>query len=91
MALFDDPFDGDTRLSKSGCSCGKHASQADHEAALEGEALYQRVVASGVMRALFPEDTSRRAFLKAVGAGTAAAAVSQFLPLGSMTETSTPT
>lgn len=86
MALLDDPFDGKARLSKSGCSCGRHASEAEHEAALEGEALYRRVVEGGVMRALFPEDASRRAFLKAVGVGTAAAAVSQFLPLGAMTE-----
>ena len=32
------------------------------------------------MRALFPEDAQRRAFLRSVGAATALAAVSQFFP-----------
>ncbi len=85
MAMFDDPFDGDTRLSK-GCSCGKHASEAEHKAAVEGDALFRRAVEGGVMRALFPHDASRRTFLKAVGTSTAAAAIAQFLPLASITE-----
>ena len=38
------------------------------------------------MRALFPEDTTRRAFLTAVGASTALAAVAQFLPIGAATD-----
>ena len=41
---------------------------------------------SAVMRALFPQDSSRRAFLRAVGASTALAAISQFFPLGMATE-----
>src|SRR6201999_3533333 len=50
------------------------------------EARYQGVVASAVMRAMFPRDAARRAFLKSVGAATAAAALSQFFPLGTATE-----
>ena len=38
------------------------------------------------MRALFPQDRSRRAFLRAVGASTAIAAISQFFPLGTAGE-----
>ena len=45
-----------------------------------------RVVQSAVVRALFPEDQSRRAFLRAVGASTALAAISQFFPLGTAME-----
>src|SRR5262249_1321348 len=50
------------------------------------EKRYEGVVASAVMRAVFPQDTTRRAFLKAVGASTALAALSQFFPLSSATE-----
>jgi nitrate/nitrite transport system substrate-binding protein len=38
------------------------------------------------MRAMFPKDAARREFLKAVGASTAMAAISQFFPLGTATE-----
>ena len=86
MAVFDDPFDPDVQFHGSGCSCGKHKSEADHAAAVSGDAQITRVVEQGVMRALFPDDNGRRAFLKAVGASTALAAVSQFFPLGIASE-----
>ncbi len=80
---FNDPFDAGHGLSSSGCGCGKHASQGEHDRALaSGDAQLERVVQSAVVRALFPEDHSRRAFLRAVGASTALAAISQFFPLG---------
>ena len=47
---------------------------------------YEGVVASAVMRAMFPKDVARRAFLKSVGASTALAAISQFFPLETATE-----
>ena len=43
-------------------------------------------MASAVMRAMFPKDAARRAFLKSVGASTALAALSQFFPLKTATE-----
>jgi nitrate/nitrite transport system substrate-binding protein len=58
-----------------GCSCGAHASEAEHEAG--------RLQAT-VMRALVPDPEKRRRFLSAVGAGTAAAAVSSFFPFGAL-------
>ncbi|WP_188607326.1 CmpA/NrtA family ABC transporter substrate-binding protein [Chelatococcus reniformis] len=85
MALFDNPFSAATRFFKTGCSCGRHASQAEHDS-LSAEAQAGRVVEGAVMRALFPDDMKRRAFLKAVGASTAAAAVAQFFPLGTASE-----
>src|SRR5262249_21021696 len=45
------------------------------------DARTTRIVESAVVRALFPEDQTRRAFLSAVGASTALAAISQFFPL----------
>src|SRR5258708_40252176 len=94
MSTFDDPFDAARALSRSPCVCGRHRSAAEHEQAAltlrcepvayqstSEDKRYEGVVASAVMRAVFPQDAARRAFLKSVGASTALAAVSQFLPL----------
>ncbi|MCJ2127671.1 CmpA/NrtA family ABC transporter substrate-binding protein [Methylobacterium sp. E-045] len=81
MALFDDPFNARLTLKRGGCSCGNHHDQAAHDAeAPSGDAAITRAVEGAVMRALFPEDAQRRAFLRSVGGATALAAVSQFLP-----------
>jgi nitrate/nitrite transport system substrate-binding protein len=89
---FDDPFNAERSLKAAGCSCGNHASQADHDREAvsfsdsSSDERLARVVRSAVVRALFPEDQSRRAFLSAVGASTALAAISQFFPLGTAIE-----
>jgi nitrate/nitrite transport system substrate-binding protein len=97
MSTFDNPFDPKRQLS-AGCSCGRHVSQAEHERdairqlqcepveTLSDEKRYEGVVVSAVMRAMFPKDVARRAFLKSVGASTALAALSQFFPLGTATD-----
>src|SRR5258705_1012832 len=94
MSSFDNPFDPDRRLDRTGCACGAHRNQAEHDdaqrqlqcAAVEREQQrYQGVVASAVMRAVFPRDAARRAILKTVGASTALAARSQFFPLKTAT------
>ena len=84
MSGFDNPFDPDHILKRGGCSCGQHTSQVAHEQAVLADeaARIGRVVDSTVMRALFPEDATRRNFLRAVGVSTAMAAVSTFFPLG---------
>src|SRR5271155_3724584 len=95
MSTFDDPFDSDRGLSRKGCSCGQHDSDTAHaqatlalrcEGVTSEEKRYEGVVASAVMRAMFPKDAARRAFLKSVGASTALAAISQFFPLKMATE-----
>ena len=87
MSSLKNPFDSNIDLSPR-CGCGRHRSQAEHEAAAEAartagdsEARYNRIVESAVMRALFPRDEARRRFLQAVGAGTALSAISTFFPL----------
>ncbi len=96
MSTFDDPFDAEREL-KTGCICGQHRSAAEHDHAertlrceevpLQSEdKRYEGVVSSAVMRAVFPRDAARRAFLKSVGASTALAALSQFFPLKTATE-----
>lgn len=83
MAAHHDPFDAESRLDA--CSCGRHASQGEHDAALaEAEALNSRVIQSTVMRALFPQDAERRRFLRSVGASTAWAAISSVIPFGAL-------
>ena len=89
MSMFSNPFSLKSKLGR--CLCGRHATPEAHAAAeraagLDEETRYREIVASGVMRALFPQDAQRRAFLKAVGASTAAAAVATFFPLGTATE-----
>ncbi|MDQ8034119.1 MAG: ABC transporter substrate-binding protein, partial [Bordetella sp.] len=83
MSLFRNPFDARARL---GCACGRHASQDDHDRALAGDALSDRAVEGAVMRALFPDDVLRRRFLRAVGSGTAMAAVAALFPLAAAKE-----
>jgi nitrate/nitrite transport system substrate-binding protein len=65
---------------------GKERALQCTAAAESGEQCYRGVVASAVTRAMFPKDAARRAFLKAVGASTALAALSEFFPLRSASE-----
>ena len=92
--MFDNPFDAKSRFG-SGCSCGRHTSQDEHERVLRAEAVttasnsesaYERAVTSAVLRKIFPVDAHRRAFLQKVGASTAAAVVSSIFPLATATE-----
>jgi nitrate/nitrite transport system substrate-binding protein len=96
MSIFDNPFSGSKQFRKGGgCSCGKHASEKEHDVALAQEAnsvrdageeaQLSRVVQAAVMRAMFPTDVARRAFLKAVGASTAAAVLSEVFPIATAT------
>src|ERR1700751_2609549 len=93
MSMFSDAFDADRDLK--GCACGQHRSAAEHdqaalqlrcEAVESEEKRYEGVVASAAVRAVFPRDAARRAFLKSVGASTGLAALSQFFPLKTATE-----
>ena len=96
MSTFDNPFDPERELKRWGCTCGRHRSQAEHdaeaqrqlkcEAVASEEKRYEGVVAAAVMRAVFPKDAARRAFLKSVGASTALAALAQLFPLKTATE-----
>ncbi|MBV8926921.1 MAG: ABC transporter substrate-binding protein [Bradyrhizobium sp.] len=95
MSTFDGPFDVERRLTRHGCVCGRHHPAPEHdecgralrcEPAASDEKRYAGVVASAVMRAVFPRDAARRAFLKSVGAATALAALSQFFPIRTATE-----
>jgi nitrate/nitrite transport system substrate-binding protein len=94
VSIFYNPLDPSRRLHSAGCPCGRHANEAEHASELKvqtvaaesDERRYENVVASAVLRAMFPKDVGRRQFLQAIGASTALAAISQFLPLKAATE-----
>ncbi len=86
-----DPYDADRPL-RLGCSCGAHASGAEHAAAelrtrsesAEFEATSKSFVEAALVKALFPQDALRRRFLRAVGRNTAMAAIGSVLPIASL-------
>ena len=90
MSTFDNPFDAGRKLGR--CSCGQYASDAEHKAESfacveTSEAKrYESVVASAVMRAVFPQEVARRAFLTSVGASAALGVLSQFFPIKMATD-----
>ncbi len=81
MSVFEDRSKELPQLG-AGCSCGVHRSQLEHEIV----ATEDQLVEQAVMRALIPDGNVRRRFLTAVGAGTAAAALSTFFPLAAAKE-----
>ena len=82
MALQDDPAGTPPRLGMR-CSCGRHASEAQHDLATAPVgSSYERLVESAVARAVFPRDSERRALLKSLGAATVLAAIAELLPTG---------
>jgi nitrate/nitrite transport system substrate-binding protein len=95
MSMFGNPFNGKMRLSR-GCECGQHHDAEEHARAFRAEAIetanageesaYRRVVEAAVMRAVFPHEATRRAFLSAAGASTAAAALASLFPIATATE-----
>jgi len=91
--LFDrhDPYDADRPLLMR-CSCGQHASEAEHAVATlrarsesaEFEAESRNFIEATLVKALFPQDALRRRFLRAVGRNTAMAAIGSVLPIASL-------
>ncbi len=80
-----DPYDADRPLMLR-CSCGQDHAPQDHAAALatQAEDMANNHIEASLMKALFPVDSVRRGFLKAVGANTARAAIASVLPLGAL-------
>lgn len=99
MSEFFDPYNADRPLMLK-CSCGRDHSPADHHAEVaadqaaatlrqrsessEFEAYSREFIEATLVKALFPQDAQRRRFLRAVGKGTAMAAISSVLPVASL-------
>ena len=97
MSLFKNPFDHQSDLSA--CPCGAHRSLAQHnaefamlqrqqqlEVAADEEKRLTNAVDQAVVRALIPNDVTRRRVLHAIGAGTLLAAIEQVFPLATARE-----
>ncbi len=86
--LFQNPFSADSRLDACGCgrdhapglACAPAAAPADGTGAL-GEAAEV-----AVMKAVFPDDATRRGLLRLFGAGTLMAAIESVFPLATARE-----
>jgi nitrate/nitrite transport system substrate-binding protein len=76
-----EPYHPDRPL-KLRCACGQdHASDAHTQVPANEQELSQGFMEASLIKALFPVDSVRRGFLKAVGANTARAAIASVLPL----------
>jgi len=86
MANDRSPYDPQARQC---CSCGQHATPAEHESddatRTDPQRLSAHALETALVSALFPNGAARRRWLQAVGAATAAAAVAEFLPVGALT------
>ncbi|MFZ4287775.1 CmpA/NrtA family ABC transporter substrate-binding protein [Variovorax sp. HJSM1_2] len=80
-----DPYDADRPLMLR-CGCGQDHAPSEHgQATIHNEDdLSRNFVEATLMKALFPVDSVRRGFLKAVGANTARAAIASLLPVGAL-------
>ncbi|MDM0070890.1 CmpA/NrtA family ABC transporter substrate-binding protein [Variovorax sp. J31P207] len=75
-----DPFDADRPLAMR-CACGRDHAPGAHVGAIEDA---NAKLEASLVKALFPVDSVRRGFLRAVGANTARAAILSVLPLGAL-------
>jgi nitrate/nitrite transport system substrate-binding protein len=66
------------------CACGQDHAPDDHALAQSPDQLSRDFMEASLVKALFPVDSVRRNFLRAVGANTARAAIASVLPLGSL-------
>ena len=82
------------------CTCGRDHTLADHHAEVvaddaarelrarsetaEFEAYSNQFIEATLVKAIFPQDDERRRFLRAVGKGTAMAAIASVLPVASL-------
>jgi nitrate/nitrite transport system substrate-binding protein len=99
MNPYFDPYNADRPLLMK-CSCGKDHSAAEHQIELSAaqatlelkqrslspdfESYSNAFIEATLVKALFPQDDVRRRFLRAVGKGTAMAAIGSVLPLASL-------
>jgi nitrate/nitrite transport system substrate-binding protein len=79
-----DAFDPDQPLML-GCACGAgHAPQQHAPTIQSPEQMSANFMEAALVKALFPVDSVRRGFLRAVGASTARAALASLVPMGAL-------
>jgi nitrate/nitrite transport system substrate-binding protein len=86
---FANPFDARADFA---CRCGAAhpagfaCDEIPNAPAQDGTGAHGEIAEQAVLRALYPEDATRRAMLRAVGAGTLFAAINAVFPLGAARE-----
>ncbi len=99
MSEYFDPYNADRPLMLK-CSCGRDHTVADHHAEVAAdqaavelrrrsesadfETYSNEFIEATLVKALFPHDAQRRRFLRAVGKGTAMAAIASVVPVASL-------
>jgi nitrate/nitrite transport system substrate-binding protein len=84
MSRLPDAFDPDRPLMLR-CACGAdHAPGEHNQAAANIDEQSQSFVEAALMKAMFPVDSVRRQFLRAVGVNTARAAIASVLPISAL-------
>lgn len=84
MSQSNDPYDAGRPLMLR-CSCGQDHAPGEHgKAPGSEEELSRDFMEATLVKALFPHDSVRRGFLRAVGANTARAAIASVLPIASL-------
>ena len=78
-----DPYDADRPLMLR-CSCGADHEPQDHTGA-DTDTFGRQFMEASLVKALFPHEPVRRAFLKAVGRRSAMGAIAAVLPAGALT------
>ena len=78
-----DPYDADRPLMLR-CACGQDHAPALHAPAQDAEALGRDFIEASLVKALFPQEPLRRAFLRATGRRGAMAAIASVLPVASL-------
>ena len=80
-----DPYDADRPLMLR-CGCGADHAPQDHgaTAAIGEESLGRQFMEAALVKALFPQENRRRAFLRATGRTGAIAALAGLLPIASL-------
>ena len=83
MSMFRDPFDAESKLHSTGCTCYScTGTTAKDDTPTTQEGLIDRIVESALVREIFGHhDTSRRNFLRLSSSGALAAAIASVLPL----------
>ena len=77
-----DPYDADRPLLMR-CACGEsHAALAACRPDAERET--REFIEASLVKAIFPQDQVRRAFIRAVGKRSAMAAIASVVPVGAM-------
>ena len=78
-----DPYDADRPLLLR-CACGQDHAPSQHDGSVDEDSLGRGFIEASLVKALFPQEPVRRAFLRAAGRSGAMAAIASVLPLASL-------